>query len=66
MTCPNCDDRGKHIRHGVALVLLAGLCAIDFARPALAAGDRLQVGITLHPYFSFASNIVGDRPTSFP
>ena len=66
MTCPNCDDRGKHIRHGVALVLLAGLCAIDFARPALAAGDRLQVGITLHPYFSFASNIVGDRADVVP
>lgn len=30
------------------------------------AADRLQVGITLHPYYSFASAIVGDRADVVP
>jgi zinc transport system substrate-binding protein len=30
------------------------------------AADRLQVGITLHPYYSFAANIVGDRADIVP
>ena len=28
--------------------------------------DRLQVGITLHPYYSFVANIVGDRADVVP
>ncbi len=28
--------------------------------------DRLQVGITLHPYYSFVANIVGDRADVLP
>jgi zinc transport system substrate-binding protein len=29
-------------------------------------GQRLQVGVTLHPYYSFAANIVGDRADVVP
>jgi zinc transport system substrate-binding protein len=31
-----------------------------------AANKRLQVGITLHPYYSFVANIVGDRADLVP
>ncbi|MDH3421062.1 MAG: ABC transporter substrate-binding protein, partial [Gammaproteobacteria bacterium] len=44
---------------GVAVFLLAGS-----ANSAQAAG--LRVGITLHPYYSFVANIVGDRAEIIP
>ncbi|WP_417703425.1 metal ABC transporter substrate-binding protein [Pseudomonas sp.] len=36
--------------------------------PALASADnhRLRIGITLHPYYSYVSNIVGDRADVVP
>lgn len=38
---------------------------LGLVAPTVAA-DRLQVGITLHPYYSFASAIVGDRADVVP
>jgi zinc transport system substrate-binding protein len=49
-------------RRLVSLVLLAS--AIPGARAA--AGHKLRVGTTLHPYYSFVSNIVGDRAEVTP
>lgn len=46
------------------LKLLAILLAAACAAPA--AGQALRVGITLHPYYSFAANIVGDRAEVVP
>jgi zinc transport system substrate-binding protein len=48
-------------------ILSALLMALAFAVPAHAAeGGRLKIGITLHPYYSFAVNIVGDRADVIP
>src|SRR5215207_6854661 len=38
--------------------------ALTLASPANAA--KLKVGITLHPYYSFVANIVGDRAEVIP
>lgn len=46
-------------RRCLALLLLIPIIAL--AGPASAAGKRLKIGITLHPYYSFVANIVGDR-----
>ncbi len=43
------------------LLFASGLQAQDFRN-----GERLTVGITLHPYYSFAVNIVGDRADVVP
>ncbi|MCO8160741.1 metal ABC transporter substrate-binding protein [Pseudomonas sp. 21LCFQ010] len=48
-------------------VLLAGLFAIML--PSLASAEaakRLRIGITLHPYYSYVSNIVGDKAEVVP
>jgi zinc transport system substrate-binding protein len=45
--------------------LLALLGAIALGIPAAEAA-RLKVGITLHPYYSFVANIVGDRADIVP
>lgn len=42
---------------------LVALCLILASHSALA---RLQVGITLHPYYSYVANIVGDRADVLP
>jgi len=44
------------------------VAAIAGSQPAFARDEngRLQVGITLHPYYSFAVNIVGDRADVVP
>lgn len=65
---------GKIISRGTvwcaALTLL--LCSMLFLSAAsnVMAADKekgkMRVGITLHPYFSFASNIVGDRAIVVP
>ena len=39
---------------------------IFFCTPGLAQQDKLRVGITLHPYYSFVSNIVGDLAEVIP
>jgi len=46
-------------RRCIALLVL--IPAIALAGPAFASAKKLKIGITLHPYYSFVSNIVGDR-----
>jgi zinc transport system substrate-binding protein len=48
-----------------ALGLLA-LCALGSQAAMAATAARLKVGITLHPYYSFVANIVGDRADIVP
>src|SRR4051812_43288622 len=36
------------------------------AQRAHVKGKRLRIGITLHPYYSFVANIVGDRADVVP
>ena len=45
-----------------SLTLIVALLAAQ----TLAAQERLRVGITLHPYYSFAANVVGDRADVVP
>jgi len=44
---------------------LAAVAMLAFASQAAEAA-RLKVGITLHPYYSFVANIVGDRADVIP
>ncbi|TBU74720.1 metal ABC transporter substrate-binding protein [Phytopseudomonas daroniae] len=47
--------------------LAIGLCALLFIGAASAAdAKRLRIGITLHPYYSYVSNIVGDKAEVVP
>ncbi|KTB57501.1 ABC transporter substrate-binding protein [Pseudomonas fluorescens] len=46
-------------RRCIALWVL--ITAIALAGPAFASAKPLRIGITLHPYYSFVANIVGDR-----
>ena len=50
------------IRHTVrvlcALCFLCGLCASASAQPA----TTLKIGVSLHPYYSWTKNVVGDLP----
>ena len=47
--------------------LLAALLLALLAPPAQAEdGKRLRIGITLHPYYSYVSNIVGDKAEVVP
>lgn len=46
-------------RRCIALLLL--IPAIILAGQAHAVGKKLKIGVTLHPYYSFVANIVGDR-----
>jgi zinc transport system substrate-binding protein len=49
----------------IRTLALASLAAVSLgSQPAQAA--RLKVGITLHPYYSFVANIVGDRADVIP
>jgi zinc transport system substrate-binding protein len=49
------------------ILALAAVAAVALASPAQAAqARRLKVGITLHPYYSFVANIVGDRADVIP
>lgn len=51
----------------VLIFLVTLTCAVFGVRTALAAeSGRLRVGVTLHPYYSFAANIVGDRAEVVP
>ena len=46
------------------LLAAALICLGAAVLPCLvnaAEGKRLRIGITLHPYYSFVSNIVGDN-----
>lgn len=46
-------------RRCIALLVL--IPAIALASTAFASAKKLRIGITLHPYYSFVANIVGDR-----
>ncbi|MBI9093096.1 MAG: zinc ABC transporter substrate-binding protein [Desulfobacterium sp.] len=50
------------------IIVLTALLALLFANGATAAspGQRLRVGVTLHPYYSFVANIVGDLAEVVP
>lgn len=57
-------DRHRWIHS--SLLALALLCS-PFSLSQQSSGDqRLQVGITLHPYYSFVANIVGDHADIVP
>lgn len=43
------------------LALLVLIPALALAGQAQAAAKKLKIGVTLHPYYSFVANIVGDR-----
>ncbi|WP_338474586.1 zinc ABC transporter substrate-binding protein [Pseudomonas sp. MS646] len=47
------------LRRCIALLML--LPAIALAGQAHAQGKKLKIGVTLHPYYSFVANIVGDQ-----
>ncbi len=46
-------------------VLAGAAFALLAARPAVAM-KRLRIGVTLHPYYSYVANIVGDRAEVVP
>jgi zinc transport system substrate-binding protein len=46
--------------------LVAGAVALAAGGAHAADAKRLKVGITLHPYYSFVANIVGDRADIVP
>jgi len=52
----------KALLRTLALACLAGLALGSQAADAA----RLKVGVTLHPYYSFVANIVGDRADVIP
>jgi zinc transport system substrate-binding protein len=47
-------------------MLVAGTAALLAGGAHAAEGARLEVGITLHPYYSFVAKIVGDRADVVP
>ena len=47
-------------------VLIALAASLLLSLPAAAQGKRLRVGITLHPYYSYVSNIVGNLADVVP
>jgi zinc transport system substrate-binding protein len=53
--------KAKAMGTSMALLLVA-VCQLQVAE----AQQRLQVGVTLHPYYSFAANVVGDRADVVP
>jgi zinc transport system substrate-binding protein len=44
----------------------AGIALLGLALGVNAEAQKLRIGITLHPYYSFAANIVGDRAEVVP
>ena len=55
-----------HRRTGTLLRGLAISAALLLGNAVAAHADGLKVGITLHPYYSFVANIVGDRAEIVP
>ena len=54
-------------RFALLRLLLVGLMASLFATHASSdEAKRLRIGITLHPYYSYVSNIVGDKAEVVP
>ncbi len=48
----------------LAVLLVTGLLPVS--QGMAATGGKLKIGITLHPYYSFVANIVGDRAEIVP
>jgi zinc transport system substrate-binding protein len=48
------------------ILLTVGLLMLGIQPAGAAAPHKLRVGITLHPYYSFVANIVGDRAEVVP
>lgn len=48
------------------VVLLALIPVIALAAATPDSGKKLKIGVTLHPYYSFVANIVGDRAQVVP
>lgn len=65
MTPPHSERHRR--RHCLAtLAAIALTPALALAAPPRPPGQKLRIGITLHPYFSFVANIVGDRAEVVP
>ncbi|MGV3728508.1 metal ABC transporter solute-binding protein, Zn/Mn family [Hydrogenophaga sp.] len=46
--------------------LLSALALAAAGAPAWAQARKLRIGVTLHPYFSYVANVVGDRAEVVP
>ena len=72
MTSPLSEpsERTAFFSRRAALMALGALAASAALPPGRAraadAAPKLKVGITLHPYYSFVANIVGDRAEVLP
>ncbi|MCD0503953.1 metal ABC transporter solute-binding protein, Zn/Mn family [Bordetella petrii] len=56
----------KFLRRGAQLAGLLLLSAVLFGTAHAQEAKRLRIGITLHPYYSYVSNIVGDKAEVVP
>lgn len=54
-------SRRRFITGSAALAL-----SVPFAGRSFATDKKLRVGVTLHPYYSYVANIVGDRAEAVP
>jgi zinc transport system substrate-binding protein len=54
------------LKPGRRTLFALALLALGIVGSAQAADKRLRIGITLHPYYSFVANIVGDRADVVP
>lgn len=54
--------RARHLLSRLSI----GLAALLLLGAASAADAKLRIGITLHPYYSYVSNIVGDKAEVVP
>jgi zinc transport system substrate-binding protein len=46
----------------IAVLFLCGAAVLGIAQPAAAQTRTLKIGVTLHPYYSWTKNVVGDLP----
>ena len=53
-------------RRLIARTTIGWLAAASLLAASAATAEPLRVGITLHPYYSFVANIVGDRAEIVP
>lgn len=61
-TCPACSALSR--RRVLASFGALGIGAATV--PARASQERLRIGITLHPYYSYVANVVGERAQVMP
>jgi zinc transport system substrate-binding protein len=65
MTKSNASKENESMKSGLPLVcalLLSSVCALG----APARAQRLRIGVTLHPYYSYVANIVGEHADVVP